>query len=66
MTLKVVMAMDEISLLEDEFIQLTVRSSLIKPKGNKTSISSVWTKKIFNPDSFREQMKSIWKASKKF
>ncbi|PPS15616.1 hypothetical protein GOBAR_AA04967 [Gossypium barbadense] len=59
------MGRDEISLLE-ELVQLTVKSSLVVPSESPTLLCSVWTRKSYNPDSFRAQLKSIWKTRKKF
>lgn len=60
------MADEEISLLEEELVQLSVKSSAIIPEGKLSLLCTVWTKKTFNLDSFRAQMKSVWKTSKKF
>ncbi|PPD92715.1 hypothetical protein GOBAR_DD10347 [Gossypium barbadense] len=57
---------DEISLLEEELVQLTLKSSQVVPNENPTLICSFWTQKSYNPDSFRAQLKSIWKPKKKF
>ncbi|KAA3457985.1 reverse transcriptase [Gossypium australe] len=57
---------DEISLLAEELIQLSIKRSLVVPSEKPTLICSVWTKKYFNPESFRAQMKSIGKSKKKF
>ncbi|KAH1108220.1 hypothetical protein J1N35_011988, partial [Gossypium stocksii] len=57
---------NEIALLEEELIQLTVKSSLVIPSENPTLIYSLWTRKSYNPDSLRVQLKSIWKTKKKF
>ncbi|KAK5793317.1 hypothetical protein PVK06_034459 [Gossypium arboreum] len=57
---------DEISLLVEELIQLSVKSSKVVPSEKPTLICTIWTKKSYNPDSFRAQMKSIWKTKKKF
>ncbi|MFQ6654082.1 hypothetical protein Gotur_025197, partial [Gossypium turneri] len=57
---------DEISLLVEELIQLSVKSSMVEPTGKPSLICSVWTKKSYNQDSFKAQMKSIWKTKKKF
>ncbi|KAK5802422.1 hypothetical protein PVK06_030013 [Gossypium arboreum] len=57
---------EEISLLAKELIQLSVKSSRVVPNDKPTLICSVWTKKSFNPESFRAQMKRIWKTKKKF
>lgn len=43
---------DEISLLEEDLKKLTVRSARIVPKDTPSLLCSVWTRKIFNPDSF--------------
>lgn len=56
---------DAISLLEEELKKLTIKSSKIIPKENPTLLCSVWTKKSYNPNSFRVQMRSIWKTKKK-
>ncbi|PPD87772.1 hypothetical protein GOBAR_DD15288 [Gossypium barbadense] len=57
---------DEISLLEEELVQLTVKSSMVVPSENLTLLCLIWTKKSYNPDSFRAQMKIIWKTRKNF
>ncbi|KAH1057617.1 hypothetical protein J1N35_035682 [Gossypium stocksii] len=57
---------DEISLLAEELIQLTVKSSIIEPSEKPTLIYTIWTVKSYNPDSFKAQMKSIWKTRRKF
>lgn len=57
---------DEISLLEEEIVKLLVKSSKVYAGDKSTLICSVWTRKSYNPDSFRAQMQSIWKTSKKF
>ncbi|KAK5835557.1 hypothetical protein PVK06_011248 [Gossypium arboreum] len=57
---------EEISLHAKELIQLSVKSSMVMPNDKPTLICLVWTKKSFNPESFRTQMKSIWKTKKKF
>ncbi|MBA0756463.1 hypothetical protein Gogos_020910 [Gossypium gossypioides] len=56
---------DDISLLV-ELIQLTVKGSKVVPNSKPTLICTVWTEKLYNPESFRAQMKSIWKTKKKF
>ncbi|MBA0779465.1 hypothetical protein Gotri_003715 [Gossypium trilobum] len=50
---------NDITLLEEELIQLAVKSSLVVPSENPTLISSVWTRKTYNPDSLRAQLRSI-------
>ncbi|MBA0571194.1 hypothetical protein Golob_004778 [Gossypium lobatum] len=57
---------DEISLLEEQLVQLTFKSSMVVPSENLTLLCSIWTKKSYNPDSFRAQMKIIWKTRKNF
>ncbi|KAK5812430.1 hypothetical protein PVK06_027860 [Gossypium arboreum] len=57
---------NEIALLEEELIQLTVKNSLVTPSENLTLICSICTKKTYNPDSLRAQLRSIWKTKKKF
>ncbi|MBA0632840.1 hypothetical protein Godav_001515 [Gossypium davidsonii] len=57
---------DEISLLADELIQLTVKGSKVVPNSKPTLICTVWTRKLYNQESFRAQMRSIWKTKKKF
>lgn len=39
---------------------------MVEPNDKPTLICTIWTKKSYNPDSFKAQMKSIWKAKKKF
>ncbi|KAK5771014.1 hypothetical protein PVK06_047183 [Gossypium arboreum] len=55
---------DEISLLAEELIQLSVKSSRVEPYDKPTLICTIWTEKYYNPNSFKEQMKSIWKTRK--
>lgn len=57
---------EDISLLEEELVQLSVKSSKIIPSDSLTLLCFVWTKKTYNPDSFRAQMKSLWNTMKKF
>ncbi|KAK8344733.1 hypothetical protein V6Z12_A07G098900 [Gossypium hirsutum] len=57
---------DEISLLADELIQLSVKCSLVVSNEKPTLICSIWTKKAYNPESFKARMKSIWKTKRKF
>ncbi|MBA0665166.1 hypothetical protein Goklo_005068 [Gossypium klotzschianum] len=57
---------DEISLLEEELVQLTVKSLMVVPSEHLTLLCLIWTKKSYNPDSFRAQMKIIWKTRKNF
>ncbi|KAA3464925.1 reverse transcriptase [Gossypium australe] len=56
----------ELALLEEELIQLSVKSSLVIPSENPTLICTVWTKKSYNPDNLIAQLKNIWKIKKKF
>ncbi|MBA0749825.1 hypothetical protein Gogos_003709 [Gossypium gossypioides] len=51
------MARDDISLLEEESVHLTVKSSLVVPNGKLTLLGIVWTMKTYNPDRFRAQLK---------
>ncbi|MFQ6650220.1 hypothetical protein Gotur_022847 [Gossypium turneri] len=57
---------DEVSLLAEELIQLSVKSSMVDPNEKSTLICTIWTEKSYNPDSFKVQMKSIWKTKRKF
>ncbi|KAK8301939.1 hypothetical protein V6Z11_D04G052500 [Gossypium hirsutum] len=57
---------NELALLEEELIQLTVKSSLVVPSENPTLICSVWMRKTYNPNSLKAQLRSIWKTKKKF
>ncbi|PPS05425.1 hypothetical protein GOBAR_AA15248 [Gossypium barbadense] len=57
---------NEISFLEEELIQLSLKSSLVVPSENLTLLRFVWMRKTYNPDSLRAQLKSIWKTNKKF
>ncbi|MBA0873647.1 hypothetical protein Goshw_005141 [Gossypium schwendimanii] len=57
---------DEISLLAEKLIQLSVKGSMVVPNSKPTLICTVWIEKLYNPESFRAQMKSIWKTRKKF
>ncbi|MBA0844824.1 hypothetical protein Goarm_023093 [Gossypium armourianum] len=57
---------DEISLLAEELIQLSVKESMVVPSGKPTLICTIWTEKFYNPESFKAQMRSIWKTRKNF
>ncbi|PPD87101.1 hypothetical protein GOBAR_DD15970 [Gossypium barbadense] len=57
---------DEISLLTEELIQLSVKGLKVVPNEKPTLICTIWTKKFYNPESFRTQIKSLWKTKKKF
>ncbi|KAA3479287.1 reverse transcriptase [Gossypium australe] len=57
---------EAVSLLAEELIQLSVKSSVVDPCDKPALICTVWTQKSYNPDSFRAQMKSIWKTKRKF
>ncbi|KAA3462317.1 hypothetical protein EPI10_028810 [Gossypium australe] len=57
---------EEITLLAEELVQLSIKRSIVVPSEKPTLICSVWTKKYFNPDSFKAQMKSVWKSKRKF
>ncbi|MBA0769047.1 hypothetical protein Gotri_017815, partial [Gossypium trilobum] len=57
---------EEISLLAEELVMLSVKGSRVVPSSKPTLICTVWTKKLYNPDSFRAHMKSIWKTRRKF
>ncbi|MBA0823568.1 hypothetical protein Goarm_020293 [Gossypium armourianum] len=59
-----IMGRDEIPILKEELVQLTVKSLRVVPNKNPTLLCSIWTKKSYNPDSFRAQMRSIWKTKK--
>ncbi|PPR91739.1 hypothetical protein GOBAR_AA28950 [Gossypium barbadense] len=56
----------ELALFEEELIQLSVKSSSVRPSENPTLLCTVWTKKSYNPDSLRAQLRSIWKTKRKF
>ncbi|KAH1066732.1 hypothetical protein J1N35_031719 [Gossypium stocksii] len=60
------MAGEEISLLADELIQLTMKSSLVTPRSRFSLLCSLWTRKTYNPDEFCAQLISIWKTKRKF
>ncbi|MBA0575330.1 hypothetical protein Golob_027446, partial [Gossypium lobatum] len=53
------MARGDISLLEEELVHLTVKSSLVVPNGKPTLLRTIWTMITYNPGSFRAQLKSI-------
>ncbi|MBA0881534.1 hypothetical protein Goshw_025530 [Gossypium schwendimanii] len=48
---------DGISLLAEELIQLSVKSLMVEPNDKPSLVCSVWTKKSYNQDSFKAQMK---------
>ncbi|KAK5826290.1 hypothetical protein PVK06_021207 [Gossypium arboreum] len=56
---------DKISFLAEEFVQSSVKSSMVVPSEKPTLLCTIWIEKSYNPDSFRAQMKSIWKTRKK-
>ncbi|MBA0786569.1 hypothetical protein Gotri_026561 [Gossypium trilobum] len=39
---------------------------MVEPNGKPSLICSIWTKNSYNHDSFKAQMKSIWKTKEKF
>lgn len=43
---------DEVSLLEEELVQLLVKSSVVSPPGEATLVCTVWIRKTYNLDSF--------------
>ncbi|MFQ6666871.1 hypothetical protein Gotur_033076 [Gossypium turneri] len=57
---------DEISLLSEELMQLSVKGSKVVPDEKPTLICTIWTGKLYNPESFKAQMRSVWKTKKKF
>lgn len=50
---------DDFSLLEEELLQLSMKSSMVVHPGKPTLLCSVWSKKTYNLDSFQAQLKSI-------
>lgn len=44
---------DEISFLEEKLTKLWVKSPFVRPSDKPSLICSVWTKKTYNPNSFR-------------
>ncbi|MFQ6668326.1 hypothetical protein Gotur_034011 [Gossypium turneri] len=50
---------DKVSLLAEELIQLPVKSSMVEPNDKPTPICTIWTKKSYNPDSFKAQMENL-------
>lgn len=57
---------DEIALLEEEMLQLSIRSFMVVFPGKSTLLCLVWSKRSYNLDSLRVQLMSIWKTRKKF
>lgn len=55
-----------ISFLEEEMVQLSIKSSVVEVPEKPSLICSVWTKKLFNPDNLSAQLKSLWKTKQKF
>lgn len=45
---------------------MTVKNSLVFPSDNLSLLCSLWTRKMFNPDHLRAQLKSIWKTERRF
>ncbi|MBA0754491.1 hypothetical protein Gogos_021309, partial [Gossypium gossypioides] len=43
---------DEISLLAEELIQLSIKGSMVEPNSKPTLICTVWTGKLYNPEIF--------------
>ncbi|MBA0590313.1 hypothetical protein Gorai_019026 [Gossypium raimondii] len=60
------MGRDEISLLEEDLVKLSIKSLLVVPTDSLRLLCSAWTSRSYNSDSFKAQMKSIWKTTKKF
>lgn len=56
------MGRDEISVLEEELVQLSMKSLLIFLSTNPTLLCLVWTRNSYNSDSFCAQLKTIWKT----
>lgn len=50
---------DVISLLEEDLVLLSVKSSLVDPLDKLMLVWFVWMRKSYNADSFRAQLKSI-------
>lgn len=61
-----VMEKKDIDMLEEEMMRLSVKRSLLKPLSKATLVCTFWTKKPYNLDNLRAQLKSIWKTRKKF
>ncbi|XP_052484766.1 uncharacterized protein LOC128039888 [Gossypium raimondii] len=57
---------EEISLLSEELMQLSVKGLKVVPDEKPTLICTIWTGKLYNPESFKAQMRSVWKTKKKF
>ncbi|MFQ6643113.1 hypothetical protein Gotur_017961 [Gossypium turneri] len=57
---------DEISLLSEELMQLSVKGSKVVPDEKPTLICTIWIEKLYNPESFKAQMRSVWKTKKKY
>lgn len=57
---------EDIALFKEEMVQLSVGSSLVVPPDKSSLVCMDSTKKSFNADNFRDQMRSIWKTKKKF
>lgn len=57
---------DDISLLVEELLQLSVKRSMVMFLGKPTLLCTVWSGKSYNPYSFWAQLKSIWKTKSMF
>lgn len=57
---------DDVDLLEEELIHLSVKSVVVNIPDKPSLICTVWTKKSYNSNSLRAQMRCIWKTKKKF
>lgn len=57
---------EAVTFLEEELIKLTVKCSSIVSNEKPMLLCMVWSKKSYNSDRFRVQMKSLWKVKKKF
>lgn len=53
------MERDEISLLEEEFVQLSVKTSLVGPTNKLTLLCYVWTRKTYKPIVFGSVKKHL-------
>lgn len=58
----VVTVKDDVSLLEEVLMQLSVKSLLVVLTGKPTLLCSVWTQRSYNT----VQLKCLWKTKKNF
>lgn len=57
---------DDVSLLVEELVKLSVKSSKLVPSGAATLLCTIWTRKTYNLNTLKVQLRSLWKTKQKF